>query len=100
MENKQMEKSAAKTITITGIPYKIEEVEMIKTSDKIGQIDYLEQVIRIEKTLTDEKKKQVLLHEIIHGILEELGFGELNDNENLVQSIAASLSPIIAFTSS
>ena len=57
----------------------------------LGQIDYIEQKIRIDKTLTEDRKGQVLMHELLHGITEGLGLNELNDNETAIQSIAAGL---------
>lgn len=56
-----------------------------------GEIDFFSQKIKIDNTLTEERKKQVLMHEILHAIFEILGLNELNEDEKAVQSIAATL---------
>ncbi len=81
-----------KKVKIMATEYKIEEVEQIDKNKRIlGEIDYLEQIIKVEKGLPIELKKEVIVHEILHGILEKLGFDDLNDDEQKVQSIASTL---------
>ncbi len=84
-------------VTILGIPYQIEEVDRIENqSDTVlGMILYAEQKIKIRASLPKELKEQTLIHEIIHGILENLGEHDLNNNERLVQSLAATVYQII-----
>ena len=79
-------------VKIMATDYKIEEVEQIDKNRRIlGEIDYINQTIKLEKGLSDELKKEVLMHEILHGILEKLGFDDLNNDEQKVQSIASTL---------
>lgn len=79
-------------INILGLTYEIREVEVIdKDCRMFGQIDYINQVIKIDKELTQERKDITLLHEIIHGISEQLGLEELNKDERVVQSLATAL---------
>ncbi len=79
-------------VKIMATDYKIEEVEQIDKNRRIlGEIDYINQTIKLEKGLSDELKKEVLIHEILHGILEKLGFDDLNNDEQKVQSIASTL---------
>ncbi len=84
-------------VTILGIPYQIEEVENIKGCDDsvLGMMLYQEQKIHIRADLPKELKEQTLIHEIIHGILENLGEHELNEDERLVQSLAATVYQLI-----
>lgn len=35
-----------------------------------GYIDYYEQVIKIKKSLCEDMKKQVFIHELLHGIIQ------------------------------
>ena len=84
------------TVSILGLEYKIHEVSQISKSElTLGQIDYVKQEILIDASLSKEKKEIVLLHEIIHGILEELFFIDISDNENAVQGLAVALHHII-----
>ena len=79
-------------VKIMATDYKIEEVEQIDKDRRIlGEIDYINQTIKLKKGLPNELKKEILLHEILHGILEKLGFDALNNDEQKVQSIASTL---------
>ena len=79
-------------INIMGLDYDILEVDVIERGTNIcGQIDHIEQVIKIGKDLKCDRKEQTLVHEVVHGILEQLGYMELHDNEQLVQSLAVAL---------
>ena len=83
-------------LKILGIIYQVQEVDYISKENLVlGQIDYINQTIQIDKSLSKEKKTQVLIHEILHGICEELGLDEINDNEQAIQGIACALSEII-----
>ncbi len=85
-----------KTINILGHNYKIEEVEQVDKNQRLfGEINYVDQTIKIEKGLTPDKKFEVLIHEIIHGIFEALGFEEENKNEHLIQVLANALYQIL-----
>lgn len=79
-------------VAILGLDYKVEVVEVVDGQEALwGKIDYENLSIRIDASLSDARKQQTLLHEILHGILEELGYRKLNEDENAVQGIAAVL---------
>lgn len=81
-----------KNIKIMATEYALEEVEQIdKYQRLLGEINYSEQKIKLDKNISDDLKKEVLIHEIFHGILEKLGYYELNADETKVQSIASTL---------
>lgn len=83
-------------VKILGIEYELKEVEQVNKNQRLfGEIDFVNQTIKIEKGLSDDRKKQVLLHEILHGICEQLGIEEINNNENLIQSISSSLYQVL-----
>lgn len=78
-----------KNIDILGINYKVEEVDQVDKNERLfGEINYIDQTIKIEKDLTDERKIQVLIHEITHGICEQLNIEVVNKEEHLVQIFA------------
>lgn len=80
------------TINILGIPYKVEEVECVNKHEPCqGEIDFEQCEIRIDKSLPTDLKNQVLMHELIHGILELLGYKAENEDEQKVQGLATAL---------
>ncbi len=85
-----------KQINILGLDYEIREVEVVnKETLMAGEINFIEQIIRIDKTLSNDKKQITLLHEIIHGICEQLSFEELGKDEQVVQGLAVALHQIL-----
>ena len=78
----------AKKIFICGIPHTVIECEDAFDVDAhFGQIDYKACEIRINKNMSEEAKKETLCHEILHGMLVHLGYGEKSDDEQFVQSL-------------
>ena len=80
------------TIKILNFTYKIEEIPLIDDdADILGQINHVKQTIFIRNDISAERKRVVLFHEVLHAILEQLGFVEEHDNEHLIDCLAASL---------
>ncbi len=85
-------------ITILSQMYNIEEVDYISRDSFIqGEIDFENNIIKILKNLPEEKKKVVLLHEMIHAILTQCAFHEENNNEILISVLSESLSKFISY---
>lgn len=79
-------------IKILNLEFEVIEKECIEHgSTLIGQILHLEQKIYMLKSLSEERKKIVLIHEILHSVLDQLGFEAQHDDEHLIQSLATSL---------
>lgn len=79
-------------LKIMATEYKVEEVEQIdKYQRLLGQINYEDESIKIDKNISEKAKEETLIHEMLHGILEKLGYTEINDDEQKVQSIASTL---------
>jgi hypothetical protein len=70
-----------KKIKICGIPYKITQ----------GLISYAEGIISIKKDMPKKIKESVLYHEIIHGILTQIGYNDLSNDERLVQALTVAI---------
>lgn len=84
-------------INILGIPYEVVEVDTIDKSVRIfGHIDYPNQIIKLEKGMGKQYREQTLLHEIVHGIFEGLGYDDLNADEEKVQGIASVLYQVLS----
>lgn len=84
-------------IEILGVSYDVIEVEQVdKTNYYVdGEIDYDKQIIRINKNLENERKTEILWHEIIHGICEHLKIDEVQKNEHLVQCIGNAIYQVL-----
>ena len=77
------------SLKILGQVHALEIVDEISRSNLLnGMIDHDNQIIYIRKSLPAEKKKEVLLHEVIHGISEAL---DMDLKEKAVQMLARSL---------
>lgn len=77
------------SLKILGQVHVLEIVDEISRSNLLnGMIDHDNQIIYIRKSLPAEKKKEVLLHEVIHGISEAL---DMDLKEKAVQMLARSL---------
>lgn len=84
-------------IKILGIKFSILEVEVVnKFEPRKGEINYLSNEIRIDITMPDDLKKQVLMHEILHAVFDLIGMPELGEDENKVQSIATALHQVFS----
>lgn len=78
------------SVNICGLDYEIIYSDtLIKEKQLSGEIDYINQVITLDGTVSDEKKTIILYHEIVHGIFQELGYTYLHDDEVLVSSISS-----------
>ena len=78
-------------IDILGVLYKVKLVNLTsRRKALLGEIDYVKQEIRIDKKLKKERKREVLLHEIIHGLTEAVGLDEKLTEQD-IQSLARAI---------
>ena len=79
-------------VWICGIPYKIVEKDTVdENGGCLGQILYRDCVIEIRKGLPKELYTQTLIHEIVHGMLSNIGKNDLAENEEFVQTLAMAI---------
>lgn len=84
------------SVRILSTTYEVQEVPCIDREDyKLGHIDHVDQVIRIDQALRPDRRREVLLHEILHGLLWSLGAPEHGD-ERLIQGLSTGLSQVFA----
>jgi hypothetical protein len=85
------EKHEKVTVKIGPMVYEVVEEKGLTTFDgdkKLsGHIIYDSRQIRIEAQLSEQSKRQILWHEILHGILTQAGI-ELEDVEKSVDVLA------------
>lgn len=71
-----------------GIDFKVKLVNnLFDGNDKVvGYTDYTYSVIKLEANQDSQNKRQTLVHEIVHIILWNIGYDDLNETEQLVVS--------------
>lgn len=79
-------------VKICGIPYKIVEEDIVDgSSSYLGMITYSQCTIQIKKGQPPELYTQSLIHEIVHGMLVNIGRNDLSEDETFVQSLAMAI---------
>ena len=83
-------------VEILGVNYEIKELDIVDENPNVlGQIVYQKQGIQIKKPLLKDMKNSTIIHEIVHGILFHSGKQELNEKEDLVESLSSSIYQVL-----
>jgi Zn-dependent peptidase ImmA (M78 family) len=70
-----------KKVKVAGIDIEVIEVDGINERfNVLGQIDYCKSTIEIDSKLSESKKEQTLVHEILHACFNESGFEEQDED--------------------
>lgn len=84
-------------IKVGGLTYEVVEEEHFASSDDDrnlwGYCDYEKLTIKIRKSLSAQKKKQVLIHELTHAIFHEAGYKE--QDEDMINRVSLILFQVI-----
>ncbi len=76
-------------VNICGIPHKVCLCEdNFDTDLHMGQIRYADAEIRINKNAAEAMQMQALFHEMLHGMLIQIGRNEESNNECFVQALS------------
>ena len=76
-------------VNICGITHEVIECEDTFDIDThFGMITYKDAVIKINKDMPVDMKKEAICHEILHGMLVHLGYDEYSQDERFVQALA------------
>ena len=80
-------------VNICGIPYEIVLCgdEFAASETNLGQIVFADAKIRINKNAAEAVQEQTLVHEIVHGMLTNLGYAEDSGDEQFVQALAMAI---------
>ena len=85
------------SIKVAGMVYTVIVTEYFKDADDDrnlwGLCDYEQQIIYIRKSLSYQKKRQVLIHELTHAIMHEAGYKE--QDEELVERFSLILHQVL-----
>lgn len=81
-----------KSVKVLNLTFQIAEKDVIEFgSTLVGQIDHIKQEISLLKHMKEERKKKVLIHEILHSVLEQLGFQEEHQDEQLINCLSTAI---------
>jgi len=102
MEKKTVRHPIPRKMRIGNKQYSIEIVEAMLEKRHRGRISYTAQTIRLgqrsnvtNKPYTHEQVKETFWHEVIHGILHDMGRDTLNRDERFVNEFAYRLNKAI-----
>jgi hypothetical protein len=83
-------------IKIGGITYNVStnKDDYLNGADLLGEISYTDQTLFVRSGLGKERQYNTFIHEVVHGILYEMGHKDYND-ESLVKPLANILYQVI-----
>jgi hypothetical protein len=85
-----------KKIKIFGCDYEVVEVDQISREEFLfGNVDHVEQIIKVSNGLKIDRKAETLLHEVLHCIFLGLGEYELHANESLINALSSALVQVL-----
>lgn len=90
------ERPLPETVKIGGVDYIVEYVPDLRDGDQglNGWIRYNDCKIQIDADLSDQRKRIVLWHEIVHGLLENAG-AESEHDEKIVVALGYGLVQVL-----
>lgn len=83
-------------INVAGIDYQVKEVDTVIIGDSTsyaGSCDYVKSEIQLLTSLSQTKKEQTLVHELLHACFNEAGFNE--HDEDLVNRVSIVLYQVL-----
>ncbi|WP_110113258.1 hypothetical protein [Bacillus sp. CGMCC 1.16541] len=81
-------------IKIAGVDYTVGLKELIDLDGStLGQVIYQKSDITIKQSMSDDKKAQTLIHEMLHAILYESGYKE--HSEEMVDRLSITLHQVL-----
>ncbi|MCM3789440.1 ImmA/IrrE family metallo-endopeptidase [Domibacillus indicus] len=81
-------------VKVGSINYDVQKVEnMNEDFSLLGQIHYHKGIIQLDETMSEDRKNQVLTHEVLHGVFYEAGFDE--QEEDMIRRVGAVLHQVL-----
>ena len=74
----------------------VKEKEIIRLPNElIGEISYMDEIIRISNKISQNEQNQTFIHEMVHGLLDKIGYNEMAVDEKFVDRFSTGLYEII-----
>lgn len=81
-------------VNVAGIDYTVQYQDgMMKNYSLLGQVLYAESTIDIDSSMSQSKKEQVFIHELVHAIFNEAGYDE--QDEEMVNRLSIILYQVL-----
>ncbi|MGM0776926.1 MAG: ImmA/IrrE family metallo-endopeptidase [Bacillota bacterium] len=81
-------------VKVAGIDYAVIQVDEIDNSPlQMGQILYQKSLIQIKHGMSEDKKEQTLVHELLHACFNEAGFEE--QDEDMINRVSIVLYQVL-----
>jgi hypothetical protein len=85
-----------KQIKVGGAVYTVNEVEgLMRKLSLFGNVDFSDCIIQIDADLSEERKEQTIIHEMMHAIHFEAGYDPEGQDEDLINRTANVLHQVI-----
>ncbi|MBZ5365339.1 hypothetical protein [Staphylococcus aureus] len=82
-------------INVCGVKYKIVQLEDVDNNPScLGLCIYKDSLIHLKQGLSFERKKQILIHELLHAMMYEAGYEE--HDEGLVNNLSIVINQVIS----
>lgn len=82
-------------INVCGVKYYVMQAEEVDNDPScLGICIYRESLIQIKRGLSTERKKQVLVHELLHAMMYEAGYEE--HDEELVKNLSVVINQVVS----
>ncbi|PTH12841.1 hypothetical protein [Staphylococcus auricularis] len=81
-------------VNVCGVNYQIIQLEDVDNNPScLGLCIYKDSLIQLKQGLSFERKKQILIHELVHAMLYEAGYEE--HDESLVSNLSIVINQVI-----
>jgi len=85
-----------KQLKVGGAIYTVHEVEgLLRKISMYGNVEFGDCVIQIDSAMTDERKEQTIIHEMLHAIHFEAGYNPEEQDEDTINRTANVLHQVI-----
>lgn len=87
---------SSNVINIVGIDYEVKEIEdLMNKFGMLGQASLDKAIIEIDSGLSETKKQQTLVHEVLHACFNEAGYGANEQDEDMINRVGIVLYQVL-----
>ncbi len=88
------------TIKVCGVPHEVKKVSAIDEGREgitLGQIDHSKAEIKVRSGMPSGLEQSTVFHEVLHGMLVQLGYNDLSEDETFVQGFSNAMYQMFDF---